>query len=277
MILCILLSFLAFLTVVPVHAQTGIIVRRFSSVFRTKDILTVQVPLYSYPETSATWEPLETAINTYPDVQFYVIVNPDSGPGLTDTNYQGAVAALRPFANVLLVGYVLTGYGTRPLDEVQQDIETYAAWPPETGLAGIFFDETQAGLTSTYQTYTDVARNVTWPGRETAYVILNPGEDIGASDYYTFVDQIVTFEDTYAQYQYQAPLPLPHPAQQSFIMNSFDGTDETLASLVQSFETSGLASAYITDLSVDIYNSFGSDWTVFVQDVNTECGLRASG
>jgi len=99
-------------------------------------------------------------------------------------------------------------------------------------------------------------------------VILNPGEDIGDSDYYTFADQIVTFEDTYAEYQNQAPLPLPHPAQQSFIMNSFDGTDETLASLVQTFETSGLASAYITDLDVDIYKSFGSDWTAFVQDVS---------
>lgn len=34
MILAILLSVLAFLAVVPVHAQTGIIVRQFSSVFQ---------------------------------------------------------------------------------------------------------------------------------------------------------------------------------------------------------------------------------------------------
>ncbi|KAJ7653520.1 Spherulation-specific family 4, partial [Mycena rosella] len=100
------------------------------------------VPLYSYPETNETWEPLETAISTYPDVQFYVIVNPDSGPGPTDTNYQAAVAALRTYANVLLVGYVYTSYGARPLDQVQQDIETYVGWPPASGLAGIFFDET---------------------------------------------------------------------------------------------------------------------------------------
>jgi hypothetical protein len=36
-------------------------------------------------------------------------------------------------------------------------------------------------------------------------VILNPGEDIGDSDYYTFANQIVTFEDTYARYQTQEP------------------------------------------------------------------------
>ncbi|KAF7372570.1 Spherulin-4 [Mycena venus] len=157
-----------------------------------------------------------------------------------------------------------------------QDIETYAGWPAACGLAGIFFDETQAGLTQTYTAYTDTARNATWPGRTTAYVILNPGEDIGASDYYTFADQIVTFENTYAQYQNQAPLPLPHPVQQSVIINSFNGTSETLASVVQAFETSGLASAYITDLDVDIYKSFGRDWTVFVQDVNTESGSGVS-
>ncbi|KAF8142270.1 Spherulation-specific family 4, partial [Mycena galopus ATCC 62051] len=229
------------------------------------------VPLYSYPETDATWEPLETAISTYPDIQFYVIVNPASGPGPTDTNYQAAVATLHAYTNVLLVGYVPTSYGARPLNNVTQDIDTYAGWPAATGLAGIFFDETQAGLTQTYTAYTHAARNVTWSGRTTAYVILNPGEDIGASDYYTLADQIVTFENTYAQYQTQAPyvVPLPHPAQQAFIMNSFTGIPEALASVVQSFKTSGLASAYITDLEINIYKAFGSDWTVFVQDVNT--------
>jgi hypothetical protein len=71
---------------------------------------------------------------------------------------------------VLLVGYVLTSFGARPLDEVQQDIETYAGWPTTSGLAGIFLDETQVSLTSTYTVYTDVARNTTWPGRTTGYV-----------------------------------------------------------------------------------------------------------
>ncbi|KAJ7686740.1 hypothetical protein B0H14DRAFT_3056867 [Mycena olivaceomarginata] len=210
MILAILLAVLAFLTVVPAHAKTGIIV--------DPTAIPTRVPLYSYPETTEPWEPLKTAISTFPDVQFYVIVNPASGP------------ALRTHANVLLVGYVLTSFGARPLDEVQQD--------------------TQAGLTSTYTAYTDVARNTTWPGRTTGYVILNPGEDLGASDYYTLADQIVTFENTYTQYQNQAPLPLPHPAQQAFIIHSFASTNQTLASVVQTIETSGLASAYITERCV---------------------------
>jgi hypothetical protein len=64
-------------------------------------------------------------------------------------------------------------------------------------------------------------------------------------------------------------LPLLHP--QAFIIHSFTGTNQTLASVVQAFETSGIASAYITDVNIatsDVYKSFGSDWMVFVQDVN---------
>ncbi|KAF8146090.1 Spherulation-specific family 4 [Mycena galopus ATCC 62051] len=254
----ILLSVLGLLTVLPVQATTGII-----------------VPLYSYPETTATWEPLETAISSYPNVQFYVIVNPDSGPGdpgsQPDTNYQAGVTALRTHANVLLVGYVYTSYGDRSLADVEQDIDTYAGWKTAYSLAGIFFDETQPGLTSTYTAYAAAARSAAWPGRTTGYVIFNPGEDIGSSNYYSIADQIVTFEDTYAEYEKQAPLPLPHPAQQSVIIHTFTGTSATLLSVVQSLQMSGFLSTYITNLNIattDVYGSFGSDFSVFAQDVN---------
>jgi hypothetical protein len=67
-------------------------------------------------------------------------------------------------------------------------------------------------------------------------------------------------------------LPLPHPAQQAFIIHSFTSTNQTLASVVQAIKTSGLTSAYITDVNTatsDMYKSFGSDWMVFFQNVNT--------
>ncbi|KAJ7315383.1 Spherulation-specific family 4, partial [Mycena albidolilacea] len=124
MILAILLAILGFLTVVPAHAKTGII-----------------IPLYSYPETTETWEPLETVISTFPDVQFYVIVNPASRPGPTNTNYQAAVTVLCMHVNMLLVSYVLMSFSARPLDKVQQDIKTYTGWPTMSSLAGIFFNE----------------------------------------------------------------------------------------------------------------------------------------
>ncbi|KAJ7029905.1 hypothetical protein C8F04DRAFT_1368550 [Mycena alexandri] len=188
------------------------------------------IPLYSYPETNATWEPLEMTIKTFPDVQFYVIVNPRVGPALPTRKCQAAVAAFHAYARAACR---LRAY----------ELRFAAAGPSAAG-----HRDTQAGLTHTYTAYADAARNATWPGRTT---------------------DIVTFENT---------LPLAHPAQQAVIMNSFNGTNETLASVVQAFETLGLASADITDLDrdSDIYKSFGSDWTVFVQDVNTERGSGIS-
>jgi hypothetical protein len=62
---------------------------------------------------------------------------------------------------------VLTGYGTRAQAAVTQDVQTYtAAW----GVDGIFFDETQAGLMSTYQVYTDSVRAANWASGTTGYV-----------------------------------------------------------------------------------------------------------
>ncbi|KAJ6538190.1 Spherulation-specific family 4-domain-containing protein [Mycena vulgaris] len=247
MILAILCSLLAFLPVVPVYAKLAVIV-----LLNNSSTIPTQVPLYSYPSKTAT-------IVGWPALQFYVIVNPDSGPGAAnsqpDSNYRTAVAALRSHANVLLLGYVHTSYGD----------------PTAYSLAGIFFDETQPGLTAKYTSYTAAARSAAWPGRTTGYVILNPGEDIGGSNYYSLADQIVTFEDTYAEYQDQAPLPLPHPAQQSVLIHTFTGTAQALVSVVQTLQTSGFASTYITNLNLattDVYGSFGSDFAEFVGDAN---------
>ncbi|KAJ6536325.1 Spherulation-specific family 4 [Mycena capillaripes] len=231
-----------------------------------------EVPLYSYPETPSTWAPLTTALTTFPDVQFYIIVNPDSGPGPSDPNYEAAVASLRENANALLLGYVLTGFGTRDPAAVTQDVQTYAGWAAASRVDGIFFDETQAGLTSTYQAYAATVRAATWASGNTGYVVLNPGEDIGASTYYSFADQIVTFENTYAEYQDQAPIPLPNAAQQSVIIHTFANDTDTLSSVVQTLDTAGIASVYITNLNIattDVYHGFGSEWTAFVQDVNS--------
>ncbi|KAJ6536333.1 Spherulation-specific family 4 [Mycena capillaripes] len=216
--------------------------------------------------------PLTTALATFPDVQFYIIVNPDSGPGPSDTTYEAAVASLRGYANALLLGYVLTGYGTRDPANVTGDVQTYAGWDAASRVDGIFFDETQAGLMYTYQAYADTVRAATWASGNTGYVVLNPGEDIGASTYYSFADQIVTFENTYAEYQDQAPIPLHDAAQQSVIIHTFANDTYTLSSVVQTLDTAGIASVYITNLNIattDVYHGFGSDWTAFVQDVSS--------
>ena len=40
----------------------------------------ILLPLYLYPLTGA-WDSVYNAASTYPSVNFYLIVDPDSGPG----------------------------------------------------------------------------------------------------------------------------------------------------------------------------------------------------
>lgn len=100
-------------------------------------------------------------------MQFVVIVNPNSGPGvdpegwLPDKHYSREVPRLTAYGNVKIVGYVRVDYCRRSVSEVSEDIKKYANWSgtasrnsvgtrqPESAptgstqfaVHGIFFDE----------------------------------------------------------------------------------------------------------------------------------------
>lgn len=90
-----------------------------------------------------------SSIVKYPDLNFLVIINPDSGPGSApwwpNADYAREIPKLNAFTNVQTVGYVRSTYCNRPIDQVFQDIDTYAKRQiaGESGLfQGIFVDET---------------------------------------------------------------------------------------------------------------------------------------
>ncbi|KAK3681894.1 hypothetical protein LTR37_020787 [Vermiconidia calcicola] len=110
----------------------------------------VVVPLHMYPLTEETWEPLYKAIRSHPELQFIIIVNPNSGPGAPpwwpDPGYVREIPRLNAFDNVCTLGYVRIDYCHRPQDEVLADIRAYGKWtvdevPHGTFVRGIFFDE----------------------------------------------------------------------------------------------------------------------------------------
>lgn len=124
---------------------------------------TVLVPLYIYPTSSTTYDPLHKAyvfpfhfpnrklttrdsVQAHPNLNFTVIINPNSGPGesaLPDSSYTPEIAKLNSFPNVRTVGYVRTGYGTRNISDVLADVTTYSGWSSGVNISmhGIFFDE----------------------------------------------------------------------------------------------------------------------------------------
>jgi hypothetical protein len=86
-------------------------------------------------------------VEARPTLNFTVIVNPSSGPGsssVPDEQYYAAVAKLNAYDNVQTVGYVRTGYATRNITDVVDDVMVYAGWSSNSSsiaMNGIFFDE----------------------------------------------------------------------------------------------------------------------------------------
>jgi len=97
-------------------------------------------------------------------VQFLVIFNPNSGPGintLSDPNFIRELPKLNSYSNVVTIGYVLTEWATRDINDVYDDVDTYASFattpnPNNNGtfaLNGIFFDQTPNGYTAAAVTF----------------------------------------------------------------------------------------------------------------------------
>lgn len=86
-------------------------------------------------------------ITAHPDLDFLVVVNPNSGPGdlpSPNKDYAREVPKLNAFPNVYTVGYIRIHYCDKPLEKVYQEIDRYASWSAcdGLGLGGILLDET---------------------------------------------------------------------------------------------------------------------------------------
>ncbi|RJE23052.1 Cell surface [Aspergillus sclerotialis] len=240
----------------------------------------VFVPLYVYP-APGTWDPLENAISTHPDVNFTVIINPGSGPGpnaLPDGNYTREIPKLARYENVRLLGYVPTTYTKRNISLVRKDIETYAAWPtnssnPDLAVRGIFFDETpqqyDAKALAYLQSLTSFVKKMPGLGPDN-FVVHNPGV-VPDSRYLASADSTVVFEATYDTFLERQGADL--------FRNIPDSNRSQLCAVIHSVpdniegpELRGLVKRvrrvadeiFITHLSTDYYSSFGNKWDQFV-------------
>ncbi len=135
----------------------------------------ILVPLYLYPadiHTNATYNRLMNLKRRYETVPFWVIVNPNSGPGKdVDANYTKAIDRLEG-AGCVVLGYVRTDYGKQPVKQVQADLDLWRKLYPRT--QGIFFDEmmnedTDAAVAHQVALNKSAAERGYWP------TVANPG------------------------------------------------------------------------------------------------------
>ncbi|KAE9393134.1 hypothetical protein BT96DRAFT_979084 [Gymnopus androsaceus JB14] len=200
-------------------------------------------PLYIYPDTDCTaWTTLFDSITANPNLLFYVIINPDSG----------CVPKLLALGdNVKIVGYVLTGDGTRDSSEVLADIATYMAFPTTYRPSGIFFDETSA--TSEFLAeYTTYAEQVRSDVTSDSIVILNPGTNVADTSYFSIADFIVTAEQFYDDFDWPSSLVIDstNPVGQQIVI-LHDGPTTLPASLMQEMVEGGIAATFITSVAQD--------------------------
>ncbi|KAF1988341.1 hypothetical protein K402DRAFT_301296, partial [Aulographum hederae CBS 113979] len=170
------------------------------------------VPLYIFPESTSTWDPVFSAASSFPNLTFYVIVNPDSGPGSSlcpETEYSSAIEALNDHANVQAIGYVDTNFTHRPLERVERDIEGYSNWEhlcrpnSKIKVTGIFFDDVSDDGSNASFEYLNTATGYARANLST--VVYNPGVPLPET-YYSGADLIVGFEDPYSDYHGQASI-----------------------------------------------------------------------
>ena len=229
----------------------------------------IMLPLYIYPDTNAVaWDPVFTAANNIPNMQFFVVVNPGSGPGSTsfpDINYVAGIDMLNRLPNVLVLGYVHTTYGAEPLSAVQANITQYAGWadyPDATkniSVAGIFVDEsntTDADPLFNYMSQISSSAKSTLSSTVTP-VVFNAGVKPGADRFYTICDQLVVYECTYEPSTfcangYQDITTLNQVTSPSFVskasvlVNQYDGSTSTLQQLDNDAQAKGIGSIYFT-------------------------------
>ncbi|HZY84319.1 MAG TPA: spherulation-specific family 4 protein [Gemmataceae bacterium] len=132
--------------------------------------LRLLVPAYFYPagEGLAEWFRL---IESAGPAGTVVIANTSSGPGdKVDPNYAKVLERARQ-KKVVVLGYVSTKYGKRPLAEVKDDVDRWARFYP--GTQGIFFDEqaSDADQVLYYAALYEYVRK----DRGLALVVSNPG------------------------------------------------------------------------------------------------------
>ena len=151
---------------------------------------TLLFPLYVYPAGGGrAWNPLLEAVRDNPGLRVLAVVNPSNGPGDgVSADYTAAIEALDS-SGIGMAAYVYTSYGSRPVEDVEKDLDTWAELYPK--VTGAFVDNvaTKPGFESYYTRVVASARS-----RGSSFVVGNPGAPIPES-YSGVFDVTVIYEN----------------------------------------------------------------------------------
>lgn len=229
------------------------------------------LPLYIYP-TDTTWNKLYTQVAAWPQLTFNIIVNPNSGPGASNSypnsDYVTGLSKLNSYKNTVLFGYTYLSYGSRAVASVTADVDTYNHWSTYTAanisIDGIFFDEvpsTTATTTISYlQSISDYTRTQLPAPR--AGVIFNPGVVVDAS-FYNYADMIVAFENSYSAFSASSITAVPAAvrSKSAFIIHGSSTSASVQQCVVSQLTSNNIKAMDIT--TTDGYTDWSTLWENF--------------
>jgi len=151
----------------------------------------ILVPAYFYSEE--LWSRLASLSARWSTM---IIANPSNGPGAeVDPNYSRWIGRVSSGGGLVL-GYVHTGWGSRPLIEVEGDVDTWLELYPE--VRGFFVDEV-SDRAEDVSYYESLAQYIRQKGG--FIIVLNPGTSVPPG-YLGIADAVVVFEDSASSLRY---------------------------------------------------------------------------
>ncbi|KAF2129325.1 hypothetical protein P153DRAFT_396608 [Dothidotthia symphoricarpi CBS 119687] len=237
----------------------------------------ILLPLYIYPNLGV-WDPLYAAIAAFPDLQWIIIVNPSSGPGSMpwwpNEDYVREIPRLNAQPNVTTVGYVKADYCRRAVEDISQDVDTYAIRAtdrnyPGLEMNGIFVDETPNLYSNTTKAHLDAIDQKVkgCPGIQSDRIVIhNPGTAVNKGLADPGPDITTVVETSYAEFvtpnfqQWLATSPYDR-SRSSYMVHSVP--DGEVANLTIALRERAQY-LFVTSLTENFYESFGPSWGEFV-------------
>jgi hypothetical protein len=124
----------------------------------------------------------------------FVIVNPHNGPGRRPDPAYPEPTRLLNAAGVRTVGYVDTSYGSRPPEDVAEQVRAYRSW---YAVDGVFLDQAVSGLVALDRRRRYAVQARTAGAR---FVVLNPGA-VPHPACLNLADLVITFEGPWSHYR----------------------------------------------------------------------------
>ncbi|MGC9129708.1 MAG: spherulation-specific family 4 protein [Candidatus Micrarchaeia archaeon] len=227
------------------------------------DTLRILVPAYFY--NGILWQEVAKL-----DWKGIAIANPNNGPGTsTDPNYQSWINNVTKNGGMVL-GYVYTDYGHRPLSAVEGNIsEWYTLYP---AISGIFLDQynSSSNINATY--YGDIYTYIKTKYPSNSFIMANPGiimpvqamQKVG-----NYANVFNIFEGTYQNFKsFSLPNYLQRYGSKKFSAIVINVSQSNLQSAETIANESGLSYAYFTNnnSATNPYATLPSYFSIFTNN-----------